>query len=86
VLRLYGREQNLIVDPFQGGETKSQAALMAYLARNRRSFQPSWFRDADDAGLFQRQVHNLVRALVEHGQRREAALLGRLLRALARRN
>lgn len=85
MLRLYGREQNLIVDPFQRGETKTQAALMTYLARNRLSFQSSWFRDADDASLFQRQVQNLVQALITHGQRREATALGRLLRALARR-
>lgn len=85
MLRLYGREQNQIVDPFQRGRTKTQAAIMAYLSRNRLAFKPSWFRDASDTSLLRRQVHNLVHALETHGQRREAAMLTPLVRVLAAR-
>lgn len=66
MLRLYGRRQNLIVDPFHGGEARSQAALMHYLAQHGLTFRSMWFRDADDRALLLRQIRNLGHSLELH--------------------
>lgn len=79
MLRLYGRRQNLIVDPFHGGEARSQAALMHYLAQNGLAFRSMWFRDADDRGLLLRQVRNLSHSLEIHERHAEARALRPLL-------
>lgn len=79
MLRLYGRRQNLIVDPFHGGEARSQAALMHYLAQNGLSFRSVWFRDADDRSLLLRQVRNLARSLEIHERHGQVRTLRPLL-------
>jgi len=79
MLRLYGRRQNLIVDPFHGGEARSQAALMHYLAQNGLAFRSIWFRDADERGLLLRQVRNLSHSLEIHERRGQVRALRPLL-------
>ncbi len=83
MLRLYGRRQNLIVDPFHGGEARSQAALMHYLAQHGLAFRSVWFRDADDRALLLRQVRNLGHSLELHELHGQARALRPLL-AVAR--
>ncbi|MCA8980000.1 MAG: transglutaminase family protein, partial [Planctomycetes bacterium] len=80
MLRLYGRRQNLIVDPFHGGEARSQAALMHYLAQHGLAFRSIWFRDADDRGLLLRQIRNLSHSLEIHERHAEVKALRPLLR------
>ena len=80
MLRLYGRRQNLIVDPFHGGEARSQAALMHYLAQHGLAFRSIWFRDADDRGLLLRHIRNLSHSLEIHERHAEVKALRPLLR------
>ena len=79
MLRLYGRRQNLIVDPFHGGEARSQAALMHYLAQHGLTFRSVWFRDADDKSLLLRQVRNLAHSLEIHELHAQSRALRPLL-------
>lgn len=79
MLRLYGRRQNLIVDPFHGGEARSQAALMHYLAQNGLAFRSIWFRDSDDRSLLLRQIRNLASSLEIHERHAQLRTLRPLL-------
>jgi len=79
MLRICGRRQNLIIDPFHGGEARSQAALMHYLANNGLEFRSVWFRDADDRDLLMRQIRNLSRSLEIHEQHAAVRALRPLL-------
>ena len=67
MLRLHGLRRSRITDPFHAGRTRSQAALMSYLASNDLGFDPSWFRAASDRTLFLRQANNLVQTYSERG-------------------
>lgn len=79
MLRLYGRRQNLIVDPFHGGEARSQAALMHYLAQHGLAFRSIWFKDADDRTLLLRQIRNLSHSLEIHERHAQVRALRPLL-------
>jgi regulator of sirC expression with transglutaminase-like and TPR domain len=68
MLRLYGRHTNLIVDPFHGGEARSQESLTHYLAENGLQFDPLWFQSASDRSLLRRQVSNLRNSLSDMGR------------------
>lgn len=68
MLRLYGRSQNLIVDPFHGGEARSQESLMKYLSEHGLQFKAVWFRDAKDTALLRRQIANLRNSLMTVGR------------------
>ena len=59
MLRLHGRSESLIVDPFNNGEIRTQESLMYYLAENGLRFEAMWFRDATDVQVFRRQISNL---------------------------
>ncbi len=85
MLRLRGGRRDLVVDPFHGGEARTHASLMGYLAQHGLSFRPEWFRDAPDALLLQRQVGNLARSYEQRGLRAEARALGRIGALMARR-
>ncbi|MFT7487597.1 MAG: regulator of sirC expression with transglutaminase-like and TPR domain [Candidatus Paceibacteria bacterium] len=63
MLRLYGRHQNLIVDPFHGGDARSQDDLVKYLLDHGLRFNPVWMHDASPKLLFARQVANLHNSL-----------------------
>ena len=85
MLRLRGGRRDLIVDPFHGGEPRSQATLMGYLAQHGLAFRPEWFRDATDASLLQRQTGNLARTFEKRGLRREAGALHAIAALIAQR-
>ncbi len=68
MLRLYGRRENLIVDPFHGGEARSQESLTKYLAEHGLRFKSVWFRSADGDSLVRRQISNLRNSLLSVGR------------------
>ena len=78
LLRLYADDSAMIVDPFSGGRLCTQEECLSYLARQGLKPQPSWFHDASDDQLFQRQVMNLVQSLRLRGLDRGAHELYRL--------
>lgn len=86
VLRLYGDKRSLIVDPFHGGEIRSQKSLMSYLAQNGLRFRSVWFRDAPEDRVFNRQVMNLRNALLSLGRTGRARRLTPLIDQLAQRD
>jgi len=83
MLRLYGRHQNLIVDPFHGGEAKSQEDLVQYLKQHGLRFDPVWMHDASSRMLFRRQVANLRNAWRQLGRFESARRLDLLLLQLS---
>ena len=85
MLRIRGGGKSALVDVFQGGEQRTERDLLQYLAELKLPFQPSWFRDADDASMFQRQVSNLKNSYAQRGMRREARGLGAVITVLERR-
>ncbi len=82
MLRLYGSYNNLIVDPFHGGEARSQEDLREYLRQHGLSFDPVWMHDANPRPLFLRQVVNLQTSLLKVGRRGRAQALAPLLEQL----
>ena len=84
MLRLYGRYQNLIVDPFHGGEARTQEELGAYLREHGLRFNPVWMHDASDKMLFARQLANLQNALRAIGLPRRGSAIDPLLMLLRR--
>lgn len=85
LLRVRGGGKSALIDVFHGGEKKSERDLLEYLASHNLPFQPSWFRDADDATMFQRQVNNLRNSYARRGLMREARGLSTVLAVLDRR-
>lgn len=85
LLRVRGGSQSALIDVFDGGARKSERELLEYLAQHNLPFQPGWFRDADDATMFQRQVNNLRNSYARRGLLREARGLGAVLAALEHR-
>lgn len=82
MLRLYGRHQNLIVDPFHGGESKSQEDLVTYLRQHGLRFDPVWMHDASPKMLLQRQIRNLRNSWRLLGLTERAARLSPLVAQL----
>jgi regulator of sirC expression with transglutaminase-like and TPR domain len=83
MLRLYGRYQNLIVDPFHGGEARTQDELLNYLRDHGLRFNPVWMHDASNRMLFARQLanlQNLLRAVDLPGRARSLDSMLMLLR------
>jgi len=72
VLRVYGQDRPILLDPFHGGEVRTHQECVDYLARNGLAPQPAWFHDASDALLVQRQLMNLMQSHRLRGFRREA--------------
>ena len=85
MLRVRGGGKSALVDVFEGGEQRTERDLLRLLAANNLPFQPAWFRDADDASMFQRQVANLMNSYAQRGLRREARGLQWVLTVLERR-
>lgn len=85
MLRIRGGGKSALVDVFQGGEQRTEREMLHYLAELNLPFQPSWFRDADDASMFQRQVNNLKSSYAQRGLTREARGLGAVITVLERR-
>ena len=83
MLRLYGRHHNLIVDPFHGGESKSQEDLVDYLKQHGLKFDPVWMHDASPKMLLHRQLANLQNSWRATRQRERSPRLNSLLRQLA---
>jgi len=85
MLRVRGGGKSALVDVFQGGAQRSEREMLQYLAGLNLPFQPSWFRDADDASMFQRQVANLKTSYAQRGLKREAHGLASVIAVLERR-
>ena len=68
MLRLYGPYNNLIVDPFHGGEARTQKDLDEYLRQHGLKFNPVWMHDAGPRHLLRRQVANLASSLRSVGR------------------
>ena len=84
MLRLYGGERSVIVDPYHKGQLRTERDCRRYLEQNGLAFQPAWLRDAPDAALLRRQVTNLQRSAQLRGARREEREWALLLRAIER--
>lgn len=84
MLRLYGGDKHVIVDPFHEGKVRSERELLKFLAEHGLTFQPTWFRDADERSMFARQVANLRNAYQRRGLEAEAGMLGLVTEALER--
>ncbi len=84
MLRLYGGDKNVIVDPFHQGAVRNERDLLKFLAEHGLAFQSSWFADADDRTLFRRQTQNLKVSLTRRGMPREARMLDLVIEALDR--
>jgi regulator of sirC expression with transglutaminase-like and TPR domain len=82
MLRLYGDRQNLIVDPFHGGEPRSQEELLEYLRKHGLVFNPIWMHDAGPRQLLRRQIANLQNSLRSAGREARARRLAPLLAQL----
>ena len=78
LLRLFARRRSLIVDPFQGGRLRTRTDCVNYLAEHGLVPRPEWFRDADDAILFERHVRNLMSSAQLRGRHRLAHELARV--------
>jgi regulator of sirC expression with transglutaminase-like and TPR domain len=78
VLRVYGGDRPILLDPFQGGEMRTHRELLEHLARHGLAPQPAWFHDASDALLVQRQLLNLMTSHRQRGFLREAREAHRL--------
>ena len=86
MLRAYGGEETVIVDPFYYGHVRTERECLQYLAQNGLKFQAEWFRDADDRTMFERQVMNLYKCYELRGLTRELRGLRPLMRVLRRPN
>ncbi|MCC6407609.1 MAG: transglutaminase family protein [Planctomycetes bacterium] len=84
MLRLYGGDKHVIVDPFHEGKVRNERELLKFLAEHGLAFQPTWFRDADDRAMFTRQVANLKTAYTRRGMQQEAGMLDLVNAALER--
>ena len=72
LLRVYGGDRPILLDPYRGGEVRTHQECIAYLERHGLAPQPSWFHDAGDALLLQRQLMNLMQSMRLRGLTREA--------------
>ncbi len=84
LLRLYGDDGTRIVDPFHGGELRTRQECIDYLSRHGLQVRESWFRDASDRKLIQRQVMNLMHSSRLRGLTRDAQELYKLALVLDR--
>lgn len=75
LLRLRAGDRSLLVDPFHGGRVRTRDECRRYLVERGLPVRAQWFEDASDRALLRRQVWNLHRAYVEHGQGTRAARL-----------
>lgn len=84
MLRLYGDQRTLIVDPYHRGQTRSERDCKKYLDQNGLIFQGDWLADAPDRALFKRQLMNLVRSSKLRGLKREVRELTQVIRVIDR--
>lgn len=84
MLRLYGSDKSVIVDPFHQGAVRTERDCLKFLAENGLAFQSSWFGDASEAAMFGRQTNNLCASYRRRGLLREVELLELVLGALER--
>lgn len=72
LLRVYGDDRPILLDPFYGGEVRTHQDCLQYLERHGLEPQTRWFQDASDSLLIQRQLMNLTQSLRSRGLQREA--------------
>lgn len=82
MLRLYGDQKTLIVDPYHRGQTRTERECKKYLDQNGLVFQGDWLSDASDQALFKRQLMNLVRSSKLRGLKREVRELNQVIRVI----
>jgi regulator of sirC expression with transglutaminase-like and TPR domain len=82
MLRVYGANQSVIVDPYERGKARSEADCKKYLEQHKLAYHPAWLSDAGDAVMLKRQVMNLLRSAQTRGLKRDARELSCLMRAL----
>jgi regulator of sirC expression with transglutaminase-like and TPR domain len=82
MLRVYGANQSVIVDPYEKGKARSEADCKKYLEQHKLAYHPAWLSDAGDAVMLKRQVMNLLRSAQTRGLVRDARELSSVMRAL----
>jgi regulator of sirC expression with transglutaminase-like and TPR domain len=82
LLRVYGEAAGMIIDPYHGGEARSESDLKRQLKARGHGYQAAWFRDAEPRSILRRQVANLARSAELYGRRGELRALRSILAAL----
>jgi regulator of sirC expression with transglutaminase-like and TPR domain len=82
MLRVYGANQSVIVDPYERGKARSEADCRKYLEQHKLAYHPAWLSDATDGVMLKRQVMNLLRSAQTRGLKRDARELACVMRAL----
>ncbi|MEM7518164.1 MAG: transglutaminase family protein, partial [Planctomycetota bacterium] len=84
MLRAYGDQEAVIVDPYHHGHVRTERECLQYLEHHGLRFRPDWFRDAEDRTMFERQVNNLMRTYQLRGLKTELQGISRLKAVLER--
>lgn len=86
MLRVYGGERSIIIDPYHKGHPRSERECKKYLDHNGLPFNAAWLRDAPAAILLRRQLMNLQKSAQMRGLKREVRELSQVGRALEPRS
>ena len=84
MLRLHAPDRDVVVDPFDHGAVRTHRELLQYLAKNGKTFDATWFGDADEGAMFVRQTLNLRVSYEQRGMQREVKSIERLLEVLSK--
>lgn len=79
LLLVRGEDEEVILDPFGGARTLSEADCLSRLERLGLPPSPTWFEPSSDVVMVTRQLRNLVTSMHRHGRTRDARELVELL-------
>lgn len=85
MLRIYDGERSVLCDPFHAGKRLSERECLSYLAEHGLPFEPHWFDDASDAGLWLRHLRNLERGYAKLSLDADARELAPVISVLEQR-
>lgn len=83
MLRLHEGARSVLIDPFDGGRSRTRRECEEHLARHGLAPEPTWFVDAPAELLLQRHTMNLARSYQGRGLEREARELYRAVRSMS---
>ncbi|TAJ08053.1 MAG: hypothetical protein EPO68_15880 [Planctomycetota bacterium] len=83
MLRLYAGPRAVLIDPFDGGRSRTRRECDEYLARHGLAPEPAWFLDAPSDLLLQRHTMNLARSYQGRGLERESRELYATVRSMS---
>jgi regulator of sirC expression with transglutaminase-like and TPR domain len=83
ILRLYAGPRAVLIDPFDGGRSRTRRECEEYLARHGLAPEAAWFLDAPSDLLLQRHTMNLARSYQGRGLERESRELYATVRSMS---